>query len=75
VLCDNLLAANWSAEALRRLAILGNSFDTYQQRWSGPSSGRPSTRRPDKLLALVEHGASQNTHCSAATAFSPVHDA
>lgn len=55
-LCDNLLAANWSPSDLPQLAILGNSFDTYRERWSGPPGLRPSTTRPDKLLQLVEAG-------------------
>jgi hypothetical protein len=56
VLCDNLLAANWSPGALSQLAILGNSFATYHTRWSGPPNLRPSTTRPDRLLQLVEAG-------------------
>eukprot|EP00775_Hariotina_reticulata_P004016 gene4016-4266_t len=54
VLCDNLLQANWSPHQLSHLAILGNSFASYQVRWGAPSSIRPSTPRPDKLLQLVE---------------------
>lgn len=56
VLCDNLLCANCSPAALGQLCILGNSFATYQQRWSGPEGSRPKTRRPDMLLQLVEQG-------------------
>lgn len=56
MLCDNLLAANWSPSALSQLAILGNSFSTYRERWSGAL--KPKTVRPDKLLQLVEHGES-----------------
>jgi hypothetical protein len=37
VLYDNLLGANMSPQALPRLAILGNSFATYAERWSGPT--------------------------------------
>jgi hypothetical protein len=59
VLCDNLLGANWSPQALPRLAILGNSFSTYAERWSGPPGLRPSTTRPDRLLALVQAGEQQ----------------
>lgn len=33
-LCDALLAANWSAERLGRIAVLGNSFSSYHERWS-----------------------------------------
>lgn len=57
MLCDNLLAANWSPETLARLAILGNSFSTYQERWSGAPNMRPKTVRPGRLLQLVEAGA------------------
>lgn len=57
VLCDNLLAANWSPQDLTRLAILGNSFSTYQERWSGPPNMRPKTVRPGRLLQLLEAGA------------------
>jgi hypothetical protein len=56
VLFDNLLGANWSPQDLPRLAILGNSFATYAERWSGPPGLRPSTTRPDRLLALVQAG-------------------
>jgi len=38
------------------MAILGNSFSTYSERWGGPPNLRPSTTRPDKLLQLVEQG-------------------
>lgn len=53
-LCDNLLRANWSPERLPRVALLGNSFATYWERWSAPSGHKPTGRRPDHLLRLVE---------------------
>lgn len=31
---NNLLWANWSAERLPRVAIIGNSFTSYSERWS-----------------------------------------
>lgn len=33
-LYDNLLQANWTPQKLSRLVILGNSFSSYQERWS-----------------------------------------
>jgi hypothetical protein len=56
-LTDNLLQANASPQQQSRLALLGNSFASYQARWAAPHAGsRPSSVRPDRLLALVEAG-------------------
>ncbi|WIA36017.1 hypothetical protein OEZ86_007380 [Tetradesmus obliquus] len=55
-LTDNLLLANASPQQ-QHLALLGNSFGSYQARWAAPSARRPSTVRPDRLLQLVEQGA------------------
>ncbi|XWS56999.1 hypothetical protein CRYUN_Cryun09bG0133800 [Craigia yunnanensis] len=30
-LCNNLLQANWGVESLNRVALFGNSFETYEQ--------------------------------------------
>lgn len=56
-LCDALLAANQGR--LAQLTILGNSFHTYQERWSAPAGCRPSSGKPEQLLALVEAGESK----------------
>ncbi|WIA15841.1 hypothetical protein OEZ85_012596 [Tetradesmus obliquus] len=56
-LTDNLLLANASPQQQQHLALLGNSFGSYQARWAAPSALRPSTVRPDRLLQLVEQGA------------------
>jgi len=55
-LTDNLLAANWSARRLPNVAILGNAFSTYLDRWRA-AGGKPSGARPDRLLRLAEAGA------------------
>ncbi|GBF96544.1 hypothetical protein Rsub_09127 [Raphidocelis subcapitata] len=55
-LCENLLAANWDPSRLPRVAILGNSFASYWERWNG-SASRPGGTRPERLLRLVEAGA------------------
>ncbi|KAI8471053.1 MAG: hypothetical protein J3K34DRAFT_458516 [Monoraphidium minutum] len=55
-LCDTLLGANWSAAALPNVAILGNSFSTYRERWAAPGA-KPGGTRPGRLLRLAEAGA------------------
>jgi hypothetical protein len=55
-LTDNLLCANGAPQQQRHLALLGNSFATYQARWAAPAGSRPSTVRPDRLLQLVDQG-------------------
>lgn len=54
-LCDSLLGANWTAEQLSNIAILGNSFSTYHDRWSTPGF-KSTAAKPDRLLRLVEAG-------------------
>jgi hypothetical protein len=59
-LCDALLAAHWGVAPLSALAILGNSFSSYAERWAlGP--GGPARRAglapPARLLQLVAAGA------------------
>jgi hypothetical protein len=49
-----VLAANWQPARLAQLAILGNSFATYQERWAAP--GFKVGTRPQRLLALVHAG-------------------
>lgn len=66
VLCDNLLGANWCAERLGRLALLGNSFATYATRWAAPPGVRPATARPGRLLQLVHEGAAARRWAGAA---------
>jgi hypothetical protein len=56
VLTDNLLLANASPQQQSQLALLGNSFASYQARWAAPQGARPTTKRPDRLLQLVEAG-------------------
>jgi hypothetical protein len=65
-LTDALLAANWTRARLRRLAILGNAFSRYAERWpasrveaaeaaaAGGSGGEHGP--PRRLLALVAAG-------------------
>ncbi|KAF6260142.1 hypothetical protein COO60DRAFT_923871 [Scenedesmus sp. NREL 46B-D3] len=55
-LTDNLLCANARADQQCCLALLGNSFATYQSRWAGPAGSRPRTARPDRLLQLIDQG-------------------
>jgi len=52
-LYEGVLAENWSRGALGHVAILGNSFEEYDLRWSMPRSMGKSQRRPDRLLSLV----------------------
>jgi len=52
---NDVLDANWAAESLPELAILGNSFEHMQERWSGPTFRR-RTGRPHRVLALTDLG-------------------
>jgi hypothetical protein len=71
-LTDALLAANWTRPRLRRMAILGNAFSRYAERWpasrveaaaEGAWSGGQQREQqqhhgpPRRLLALVAAGA------------------
>ena len=57
-LTDALLAANVAAGTLARVAILGNSFAGYVERWGGGGGGDGGgLARPDTLLALCACGA------------------
>lgn len=53
VLYDNLLASNWSPTALPRLAILGNSFKTYAERWEFKPAD--AAGRPKHVLAVLSY--------------------
>mmetsp|Transcript_36721 Transcript_36721/g.80000 ORF Transcript_36721/g.80000 Transcript_36721/m.80000 type:complete len:339 (-) Transcript_36721:457-1473(-) len=53
VLYDNLLKANWSSSTLPYLAILGNSFRTYEDRWEMKPKAAPG--RPAYILAIRPH--------------------
>lgn len=56
-LCNNLLAANWgSAQQLAHVAILGNSFSTYVDRWA---LRRNDPGRPARLLQCSTEGEAQ----------------
>lgn len=60
-LCDALLGANWSVSCLGRIALLGNSFSSYVERWEcgGASRARPAgagsgaAQPPARLLQLA----------------------
>ncbi|KAJ7516568.1 hypothetical protein O6H91_22G063300 [Diphasiastrum complanatum] len=52
-LYDNLLQANWVDHHLSSLAILGNSFGVYQERWS--TSPNFKIPRPNYVLQLQKH--------------------
>lgn len=58
-LSHNLLAANWEAGALPKLALIANSFGVISERWNGPPSTRPSSDlpRPEAVLKLIEENA------------------
>lgn len=54
-LYDAVLEANWSAAALRWVAVLGNSFSGYADRWASADPAQPqraSRRRPERVLAV-----------------------
>lgn len=61
VLYDSLLAANWTVSQLSRLAILGNSFRDYDDKWSlgGGAARNSGSIKPSKLLHLVASRAVQ----------------
>lgn len=54
-LYNNLLKANWGPRQLCKIAILGNSFRAYAQRWALPSK-KNSPDRPHELLAVSASG-------------------
>ena len=50
----NLLAANWTQEALPKLALLGNSFVTIAEKWHDmPAKTREGKPEPRGILDLV----------------------
>jgi len=53
VLYDNLLRANWTRQKLPRLAILGNSFQMYVDRWD--FKARDAIGRPHFILAVIKY--------------------
>ncbi|KAL0027604.1 hypothetical protein WJX79_001199 [Trebouxia sp. C0005] len=50
-LYNNLLQANWGPHQLHKIAILGNSFHSYVQRWAHRSK-KDNADRPHELLAM-----------------------
>ena len=58
VLYDNLLKANWSRASLPLLAIIGNSFKTYADRWEFKSQA--AAGRPHHILAILEYAVEVN---------------
>ena len=51
---NDVLDINWSIDQLVNIAILGNSFEGMQDRWSGPTFKRRAGR-PHRVLALTDH--------------------
>lgn len=57
-LYEAVLEANWSAAALRRMAVLGNRFSGYADRWSTADPSQPHRnlrRRPVRVIAVSGH--------------------
>lgn len=54
-LYNNLLKANWGSHQLHKIAILGNSFHSYVQRWAHRSK-KDNADRPHELLAVSASG-------------------
>eukprot|EP00873_Tetraselmis_striata_P030011 jgi/Tetstr1/450275/TSEL_037311.t1 len=52
-LCNALLGANWSPDALSRMAVLGNSFATIAGRWQFSSAAPVGQPRPDRVIQCV----------------------
>lgn len=54
-LYNNLLKANWGPHQLHKIAILGNSFHSYVQRWAHRPK-KDNADRPHELLAVSASG-------------------
>jgi len=54
-LYEGVLAANWNPVTLNNVAILGNSFEEYDLRWSMPQAMGKGQKRPQRLLSLLPH--------------------
>lgn len=51
----NLLAANWEAGCLEKVALLGNSLEAIAERWEGtPAAQRDGKPPPEAVLKLVK---------------------
>lgn len=67
-LYEAVLAANWTAAALSRTAILGNSFSSYADRWASADPSQPhrnQRRRPDRVIAAGAHCAEHRVDAGA----------